>query len=118
MPPIQSSAGIFTSLARVALNAVHDARIKVGDNVAVFGLGTIGLMVVQLAKLSGANKVFAVDLIDKRLRKAEEYAVVAPNANVVDASVEIKKRTGGKGVDVASRLPDPTEFMKQSDACI
>lgn len=98
---VSQEEGIFTALARVALNAVHDAQIKVGDNVAVFGLGAIGLMVVQLAKLSGASKVFAVDLIDKRLRKAEEYAAVTLNAGIIDASMEIKKQTGSKGVDVA-----------------
>jgi len=57
---------VFGALVGVALAGVHDAQIKVGDDVAVFGLGTIGLLVVQLARLSGALHITAVDPIAKR----------------------------------------------------
>jgi threonine dehydrogenase-like Zn-dependent dehydrogenase len=98
---VSQKEGIFTMLAKVALGAVHDAKIKVGDNVAIFGLGTIGLMVAQLAKLSGAQKVYGIDLIDKRLRKAKEYDVQTLNASNVDVAMKIKESSMGKGVDVA-----------------
>jgi threonine dehydrogenase-like Zn-dependent dehydrogenase len=98
---VSQKEGIFTMLAKVALGAVHDAKIKIGDNVAIFGLGTIGLMVAQLAKLSGAEKVYAVDLITKRLKKAEEYDVQILNANENDVALKIKENSLGKGVDVA-----------------
>lgn len=98
---VSQKEGIFTMLAKVALGAVHDAKIKVGDKVAIFGLGTVGLMVAQLAKLSGAEKVYAVDLISKRLKKAKEYNVQILNANENDVALKIKENTLGKGVDVA-----------------
>lgn len=39
----------------IALQALHDARVNVGDVVAVFGLGALGLLAVQLARLAGAG---------------------------------------------------------------
>ncbi|MDP6040805.1 MAG: alcohol dehydrogenase, partial [Candidatus Latescibacteria bacterium] len=47
--------------ADFAMGAVRDGQVRVGDAVAVFGMGAIGLMVVQVAKLSGAYPVIAVD---------------------------------------------------------
>ncbi|HJW35364.1 MAG TPA: alcohol dehydrogenase catalytic domain-containing protein, partial [Actinomycetes bacterium] len=44
---------LFISLAAVALQAVHDAEMKLGDAVSVHGLGTIGLLVVQMCRLEG-----------------------------------------------------------------
>src|SRR4029453_9498622 len=44
---------LFISLAAVALQAVHDAEMKLGDAVSVHGLGTIGLLTVQMCRLEG-----------------------------------------------------------------
>lgn len=44
---------VFTDPAIFALQAVHDAQIKVGDRVAIFGMGALGLLAVQMARLSG-----------------------------------------------------------------
>ena len=51
--------GLFISLAAVALQAVHDAEMKLGDAVSVHGLGTIGLLVVQMCRLEGIQNVYA-----------------------------------------------------------
>ena len=56
----------FLSSATIALQAIQDARVKVGDTVAVFGLGVFGLLAVQLARLSGARWIAGVDPIDGR----------------------------------------------------
>ena len=52
---------LFISLAAVALQAVHDAEMKLGDAVSVHGLGTIGLLTVQMCRLEGIQNVFAID---------------------------------------------------------
>ena len=59
-PPVKLPAGplerwLFVSVGAVALLAAHDARIKLGDHVAVVGLGAIGLLLVQMARLAGAR---------------------------------------------------------------
>lgn len=88
--------------AHFALAAVRDANVRVGERVAVFGLGAIGLMIVQMCRLSGAELVIAVDPLENRRKLASGFgadAVLDPTA--CDAGLEIKKATGKKGVDVA-----------------
>jgi threonine dehydrogenase-like Zn-dependent dehydrogenase len=52
--------------AHVALVAVRDGNVRVGDTVAVYGLGAIGLCAVQIARIGGARTVCAVDPIALR----------------------------------------------------
>lgn len=86
----------------IALQAVHDARLKVGDRVAVFGLGTFGLLAVQLARLSGAGWIAAVDPVEQRRALAQELgADLTLDPATSDAGRELKLATGRTGVDVA-----------------
>lgn len=94
--------GLFVSLSSVALQAVHDARVKLGDQVAVFGMGVIGLLVVQLARLNGARTVVAVDPVASRRELAERLGAthsVDPTGDL--PGLEIKQRLTGRGVDAA-----------------
>ncbi|MCD6291037.1 MAG: zinc-binding dehydrogenase [Anaerolineae bacterium] len=101
-PGLTPERAAFLALAGVALQAVHDAHIKVGDRVAIFGLGTIGLLAVQLARLNGATWVDAVDPIVKRRKLAEELGadrVLDPT--VCDVGWEVKTAGPHKGADIA-----------------
>ena len=49
----------------------NDAKVKIGELVVVFGVGGVGLNVVQFAHLAGANPIVAVDLIDGKLDMAK-----------------------------------------------
>ena len=87
--------------ATIALQAIHDARLKLGDAVAVYGLGAFGLLAVQLARLSGAAWIAAVDPIPARRELASARgADLVLDPIDVDAGREIKLVTG-MGVDVA-----------------
>lgn len=66
---------LYISLGCVALQVIHDARIKVGDSVAVFGLGAVGLLVAQLARLNGASWVVGFDPLTDRRALAERCGV-------------------------------------------
>ncbi|MFO7959830.1 MAG: zinc-binding alcohol dehydrogenase [Nitriliruptoraceae bacterium] len=93
-------AGLFTALACVALFATHDAAIKLGDRVVVSGLGVIGQLAVQLARLDGATTVLAVDPIAERRSAAVRLGAddaLDPGAEAVGAGV--KRRLGGQGRD-------------------
>jgi threonine dehydrogenase-like Zn-dependent dehydrogenase len=93
---------VCTEPAHVAFVAVRDGNIRVGDDVAVFGLGAIGLLTVQIAKAGGAHRVFAVDPLAARRDYALKHgadAVFDPREQ--DAAVAIKHATDKKGVDVA-----------------
>ena len=89
--------GIFSHIGAVALNGVHDAQVRIGDTVAVFGLGVPGQIVVQAVRRSGAT-VIAVDPDPNRRERAARYAqhVIEP----AGAAEEIKASTGGRGADV------------------
>ncbi len=88
--------------AHFALAAVRDANVRIGERVAVFGLGAIGLLVVQLAKLSGAKWIAAVDPVAPRRELAKRFgADETLDPTACDAGLEIKKLTGKRGVDVA-----------------
>jgi threonine dehydrogenase-like Zn-dependent dehydrogenase len=88
--------------ADFALAAVRDGRVRAGDAVAVFGLGAVGLMVAQIAKLAGAFPVIAVDPLAKRRDAAlSGGADLALDPAACDAGVELKQATSRRGVDVA-----------------
>jgi threonine dehydrogenase-like Zn-dependent dehydrogenase len=96
--------GLFSRIGAIALNAVLDADIHVGEYAAVFGQGVPGLISSQLARLNGGT-VIAVDGIDRRLELAEKLGA----AHVVDfrerrPAEEIKHLTGGRGADVSVEI--------------
>lgn len=96
------SDAVCTDPAHVAFVAVRDGNVRVGDDVAVFGLGAIGQMAVQIARASGARRVLALDPIALRRECALAHgadAVFDPTA--VDAALAVKHATDDKGVDVA-----------------
>lgn len=97
-----------------ALHALHKARLKAGETVAVFGVGGLGLSAIQLAKASGAVKVFAVDIKTDKLELASEYGAVPVDASRVDAVEQIRELTKAKGVNVALELIGLPKTMAQA----
>ena len=78
------------------------ANIKIGDVVAIFAQGPIGLCATAGAKLRGASTSIAIDGVNQRLQIARQLgADVTLNFNEVDVVEEILKLTGGRGVDAA-----------------
>ncbi|MCS7206785.1 MAG: Zn-dependent alcohol dehydrogenase [Dehalococcoidia bacterium] len=87
--------GVITGVGAV----LNTARVEPGSTVAVFGLGGVGLAVVQGARIAGARRIIAVDTVERKLGMALELGAT----DVVDASTRdpvqaIVEMTGG-GVD-------------------
>jgi threonine dehydrogenase-like Zn-dependent dehydrogenase len=96
--------GLFSRIGAIALNAVLDADIHVGEYVAVFGQGVPGLICSQLARLNGGT-VIAVDGIDRRLELAGELgASHVLDFRVLSPAEEIKHLTGARGADVSIEI--------------
>lgn len=96
--------GIFSQIGAIALNAVIDADIHIGETVAIFGQGAPGLMVTQLAKASGAH-VIAVDRLASRVEMGRANgADIALNGAELDAPARIKELTGNLGADVSIEI--------------
>ncbi|MFB5188741.1 zinc-dependent alcohol dehydrogenase [Alicyclobacillus fastidiosus] len=87
--------------AQFALGAIRDSHVRVGDRVAVFGLGAIGQLASQMAKLAGASYVAVIDPIERRrvtaLRAGADEAF---DPVTQDVGLELKKATRQVGVDV------------------
>jgi len=79
----------------------NDAGVKIGESVVVFGVGGVGLNVVQFAQLAGAYPIVAIDLIDSKLEMARErgatHCLNPSTAGDMDAA--IRKIVGEKGPD-------------------
>lgn len=106
---------VFADPARFALAAIHDAEIKLGDRVAIFGLGAIGMLAMQMAHLNGASQVIAVDPIPGRLKLARQLgADLTLNPEDGDAGLAIKQATRGAGVDVAIEISGAYSSLQQA----
>jgi threonine dehydrogenase-like Zn-dependent dehydrogenase len=80
----------------------ESGRIRIGDTVAVFAQGPIGLCATVGAKLSGATRIFAVDGLAERLTMSRRLgADVTINYKEQDPMKVIREATNGRGVDVA-----------------
>lgn len=75
---------------------LNTARIAPGDTVAVVGCGGVGLNAIQAAKLSGAKRVIAVDVVDSKLELARKFgATDVVNSLQVDPVEAVKELTAG-----------------------
>ena len=84
------------------LSGAESGQIRVGDAVAIFAEGPIGLCATLGAKLKGASLVIGVDPMSARLAAARQFgANVVLNPNETDVVAAIKKLTDGRGADVA-----------------
>ncbi|KAF4325684.1 hypothetical protein G195_000750 [Phytophthora kernoviae 00238/432] len=97
---ISYEQGALVEPSAVALHAVRQSKLKVGDTAAVFGAGPIGLLVIEALKASGASDIYVVELSEERKAKAEELGAIVIDPAQFNVVEEIHARTQG-GVNVA-----------------
>jgi S-(hydroxymethyl)glutathione dehydrogenase/alcohol dehydrogenase len=97
------AAALFGCAITTGFGVVNaNAQVAIGQSVAVFGAGGIGLSIIQGAALAGANPIVAIDLFDNRLDLARSLgATHAINSRTTDVATGIAAIVGGEGVDVA-----------------
>lgn len=94
--------GAVSEALGVAIHTVDLSHLRVGDSVAVFGCGPIGLLIARVAQLAGARPVLASEPLAHRREAASLFGVTAAfDPDRDDVVREIRDRTGGDGVDVA-----------------
>jgi len=97
-------AGVFAKIGAIALNAVLDADVHVGETVVVFGAGVPGQLVSQLAHLNG-GRVTVVDPVPSRRALAERLgAVDALDPTAGDVAAAVRAATGNRGADVVIEM--------------
>lgn len=89
----------FATLGSIALNGVRTAQIGVGDRVAVIGLGLVGQLTVQLARIQG-GQVIAIDLKSDRVELAKKTGADHGIAGGEATLNQVAALTEGRGADV------------------
>jgi S-(hydroxymethyl)glutathione dehydrogenase/alcohol dehydrogenase len=107
--------GVTTGIGAV----INTAKVEPGANVVVFGLGGIGLNVIQGARLAGANLIVGVDMNPKRRALAERFGMthfVNPREVEGDLVPYLVNLTGG-GADYSFECVGNVELMRQALEC-
>lgn len=85
---VRDTEACFAILGDVALHGVRLAQLQIGESVAIHGLGVVGLLTLQLCRLSGVHPIIGVDLVEQRLAQAKtlgaDHLINAGTADVVD----------------------------------
>jgi propanol-preferring alcohol dehydrogenase len=115
--PFEQGATLMCASA-TAFHALKKSQLKAGETAAIFGVGGLGMSAIQLARAFGALDVFAIDINEDKLRLAAQYGAIPINAQHVEPVSEIRRRTQGKGVDVALELIGLAQTMRQTVQCL
>jgi len=109
----------FLQLVRTAANVVHHAAPRLGDTVAIFGLGVVGLLTLQLAKLAGAHKIIGFDLLPKRREMAlNTGATEALDPTAVDPGKAVRDLNDRRGADVAIECAANVNALQQATRAV
>jgi threonine dehydrogenase-like Zn-dependent dehydrogenase len=99
---------LLADIASTGFSAAESGRIRLGDTVAVFAQGPIGLCATSIglcatlgARLMGASEIYAVDSDEGRLKVAREFGATVSLPSGGDPVKAVMEKTGGRGVDVA-----------------
>jgi 2-desacetyl-2-hydroxyethyl bacteriochlorophyllide A dehydrogenase len=101
---VDPRVGVLLANLNTTFNGILDADLHLQECVVVFGQGVLGQLTVQWAKLSGADPVIAVDLIDRRLQVSLEASGADHALNpkkLDDIAMAVRDITDGLGADVA-----------------
>jgi S-(hydroxymethyl)glutathione dehydrogenase/alcohol dehydrogenase len=106
--------GVTTGMGAV----LNTAKVPTGASVAIFGAGGVGLAAIQAARLAGASKIIAVDLLENKLAAARRMgATHTVDASSTDPVAAIQEITGG-GADYAFEVIGIKKVVEQAMACI
>ncbi len=94
----------------VAAHAVNISKIQPGKSAVVVGAGMVGMFVVNMLKIAGANPIIAVDLDEKKLELAKEFGAThtfnSSDENVIEKIKELTKNRGADfGIEVVGISP-------------
>lgn len=113
--PLEKVALLGCAVATGVGAALFTANVQPGEGVVVIGVGGVGLNVVQGARLANAGLIIAIDVDDERLGRALTIfgATHTINSRQQDALAEVKRLTGGRGVEHVFEVVGQPELMLQ-----
>jgi len=100
--PLDKAALVGCSVTTGVCAVTNTAQVRPGSSVAVFGVGGIGLNVVQGSVIAGAERIIAIDLVESKLKLAMQFgATHTINAGEADPVSEVYALTDGLGAEYA-----------------
>jgi 2-desacetyl-2-hydroxyethyl bacteriochlorophyllide A dehydrogenase len=112
------SGAIMMCSSATALHALNKARLKSGESVAIFGFGGLGFSALQLARAAGCGEIYVVEINPAKFDLIRKLGAIAIDATASDPVGQIKKATGGRGVDVSLELIGSASTMRQAVQCL
>ncbi|HSE96758.1 MAG TPA: zinc-binding alcohol dehydrogenase, partial [Blastocatellia bacterium] len=107
--------GVFFASVETAINAMLDAAPLIGERIAIFGQGTVGLLMTQLARKAGASLIVAADLFEKRralsLALGADFTVDPASESV---AARVREMTGGAGADIVLEASGRPETLDEA----
>ena len=118
-PSLSFEEAAMAEPAAVSLHALSRARLQLGDTLAVYGAGPIGLMLAEFAKASGARKVIIADIDESKLSFARSLGYT-DTVNSLDADhlADMMRLTSGKGVDIAVECSGASSALANCLQCV
>lgn len=109
---VETEAALFAGdILSTALGAVRKAGLRPGETCAVIGCGPVGLLVVECARLSGAARVLALDLVEDRVEAAVDRGATPVHSGSVNPVARVQELTGGEGADVVIEAVGGSETL-------
>ena len=116
--PLETVALIGCGVLTGVGAALNTARVEPGSTVAVFGAGGVGLAAIQGARIAGARRIIAVDVVESKLGFARELgATDSVDASERDPVEAIREMTGG-GVDYSFEAIGLKKTAEQAFQCL
>lgn len=113
-PGTRPIVGIFAKIGAIALNAVLDADIHVGEHVVVFGAGVPGQITAQLARLNG-GRVTVVDPAPSRRALAQQLgAATVLDSLTDDVAGAVRVATDNRGADVVIEMSGSHDALHEA----
>ena len=109
-------AALMGCAVPTALGLINNlAQVKIGQSIAIFGCGGVGLNVVQGAAMVSADPIIAIDIFDRKLAMAQESgATHLINSAKSDVREEVRKIVGPRGVDVFVENTGNVQLIEQA----
>jgi len=106
--------GVTTGVGAV----VFDAKVEPGSNVVIFGLGGVGLNVIQGARMVGANKIIGIDINESKVELAKEFGMTDfINPQKTDNLIEAITDLTSGGADYSFECIGNVDTMRQALEC-
>jgi len=108
----------LTQPLAISIHAMDRAKVEAGQFVAILGMGAIGLLLLQMARLRGA-RVFASDIVDFKLEKAKTLGAEETGKGTRPGLVDqIRSWTNGRGADVVIEAAGSSATTGQAFSCV